>query len=177
MNCCFNPRTHAGCDAGETVEGAHLIEFQSTHPRGVRHMNNEAKIVKKDVSIHAPTRGATSMKSNADSSSTFQSTHPRGVRLVEAEKIEEGIVFQSTHPRGVRRQMVDTLKAMLLFQSTHPRGVRLHQGQIRQHHNTCFNPRTHAGCDLASLLRCRSSRCFNPRTHAGCDQFQQQLLC
>ena len=32
-----------------------------------------------------------------------------------------------------------------------------------------FNPHTHAGCDLLSILLRRSYVCFNPHTHAGCD--------
>ena len=33
---CFNPRTHTGCDGIVTETEAVAIEFQSTHPHGVR---------------------------------------------------------------------------------------------------------------------------------------------
>ena len=34
--CCFNPRTPAGCDSGFNGEEYQNIQFQSTHPCGVR---------------------------------------------------------------------------------------------------------------------------------------------
>ena len=33
---CFNPRTRVGCDAVDATENLTLVEFQSTHPCGVR---------------------------------------------------------------------------------------------------------------------------------------------
>ena len=54
---CFNPRTHTGCDA-------HVIQF--------------FRLI--DVSIHAPTRGATSYEGWVSEITEFQSTHPHGVR-------------------------------------------------------------------------------------------------
>ena len=37
------------------------------------------------------------------------------------------------------------------FQSTHPRGVRL-LWQLKGRAEACFNPRTHAGCDIDAAL-------------------------
>ena len=57
--------------------------FQSTHPHGVRLDNYTEELKRLDVSIHAPTWGATAdaefVRKMAD---TFQSTHPHGVRLI-----------------------------------------------------------------------------------------------
>ena len=120
---CFNPRTHEGCDSPNFL----AIEIQT-------------------VSIHAPTRGATSrgIRANDDGcfnprthegcdlvnikkrvADMFQSTHPRGVRHAKAEVFCAFCKFQSTHPRGVRpwRKVFGLLN--MQFQSTHPRGVRL----------------------------------------------------
>ena len=121
---CFNPRTHVGCDQAQypicMVEG----EFQSTHPRRVRHLIKAQRIL--DIK--------------------FQSTHPRRVRLWVSFLATLIIQFQSTHPRRVRLGCFRQSHALLLFQSTHPRRVRLPQSPI----NLCltsFNPRTHVGCD------------------------------
>ena len=100
------------------------LEFQSTHPRGVRL-----------IIIYFLLRYR-----------TFQSTHPRGVRrlslsfckssiyfnprthvgcdFVPCRLLYGGWQFQSTHPRGVRliRQPISPI--VQVFQSTHPRGVR-----------------------------------------------------
>ena len=101
--------------------------------------------------------------------------------------------FQSTHPRRVWQTNTQTTKSKNRFQSTHPRRVwRLLPvlGLI----SPCFNPHTHAGCDLMDkttnsihtkfqsthprrvwLQVCPAPLffvlCFNPHTHAGCDVF------
>ena len=120
------------------------------------------------VSIHAPTRGATSLVADATLLSVFQSTHPHGVRLRSTAGFWSALAFQSTHPHGVRQP------------PSWPRSW------IR-----CFNPRTHTGCDAhafrltdvisvsihaptrGATIQSRSHHSrhasFNPRTHTGCD--------
>ena len=34
---------------------------------------------------------------------------------------------------------------------------------------SCFNPRTHEGCDISLLVYHVTHKRFNPRTHEGCD--------
>ena len=81
---CFNPRTHTGCDSLLSCIGCGIIRFQSTHPHGVRlaaissitsillfqsthphgvrQEGDNEQIFQYQVSIHAPTRGATKIK-------------------------------------------------------------------------------------------------------------------
>ena len=59
---CFNPRTHVGCDRMSGNDGVDKIGFQSTHPRGVRLQQAQIRVHRADVSIHAPTWGATGQK-------------------------------------------------------------------------------------------------------------------
>ena len=100
---CFNPRTHTGCDYRNAIE-------------------NGAS----EVSIHAPTRGATIFDLRKFISvQTFQSTHPHGVRL------------RRNHPRTISTK----------FQSTHPHGVRRRAATPTFYDIRGFNPRTHTGCD------------------------------
>ena len=56
----FNPRTHTGCDFLSSVLLTIKSMFQSTHPHGVRLMFFTFTDIFPYVSIHAPTRGATS---------------------------------------------------------------------------------------------------------------------
>ena len=77
----FNPRTHTGCDA---MLGGEYFNWHQ-------------------VSIHAPTRGAT---------------------FYPLLGIMDGLEFQSTHPHGVRHNTMEQDNRILLFQSTHPHGVR-----------------------------------------------------
>ena len=79
-SCCFNPRTRVGCDLyfyfyyhctqvsihapawGATARRAQInaeMQFQSTHPRGVRRMIRQDAQYSSEVSIHAPAWGAT----------------------------------------------------------------------------------------------------------------------
>ena len=54
------------------------------------------------ISIHAPTKGATSAASIIAFGCEFQSTHPRRVRLKIFQNQVYHYIFQSTHPRRVR---------------------------------------------------------------------------
>ena len=100
---CFNPRTHVGCDTG-TLEEA---------------------IARFEVSIHAPTWGATCQHvADIYAYEVFQSTHPRGVRL--QRRTTTVIIQVSIHaPTWGATHWLDGLTEATLFQSTHPRGVRL----------------------------------------------------
>ena len=85
------------------------------------------------------------------------------------------MVFQSTHPRRVR--LLRSLRPVLVrrFQSTHPRRVRLTPyGSMQK--ISCFNPRTHVGCDLNTVVNNLALLSFNPRTHVGCDVKNLLLL-
>ena len=85
LRCCFNPRTHTGCDSNQAHSMISYAWFQSTHPHGVRHRSSPCRsiswgsfnprthtgcdltnltfwVVDYMVSIHAPTRGATLSK-------------------------------------------------------------------------------------------------------------------
>ena len=166
---CFNPRTRVGCDDQDVPKGLMHGQFQSTHPRGVRHTAGPLLI-----------RPA-----------LFQSTHPRGVRRLEEDIAGTFAWFQSTHPRGVRHNRRLGSQSVTVFQSTHPRGVRpignvitnppklvsIHapawgatscrKSSIAR--KSCFNPRTRVGCDFTELVNVHGAQSFNPRTRVGCD--------
>ena len=61
-----------------------------------------------------------------------------------------------------------------MFQSTHPHGVRRYSRRPSCP-PSCFNPRTHTGCDLWGLVYCGLTYSFNPRTHTGCDSYKTFL--
>ena len=122
---CFNPRTRVGCDMGVWVAIITSIQFQSTHPRGVRHASLERVPHEALVSIHAPAWGATS---------------------ATMSEMRDKVMFQSTHPRGVRPRSARFIFPVNAFQSTHPRGVR-HGDRPEGCGVNCFNPRTRVGCD------------------------------
>ena len=103
-----------------------LYKFQSTHPHGVRLNESKSRENLNNVSIHAPTRGATQHpKTQLCATGVFQSTHPHGVRPSKFCVDFTLSVFQSTHPHGVRQHAIQGDVEQTVFQSTHPHGVRL----------------------------------------------------
>ena len=144
----FNPRTRTGCD------GDAYLRYPI-----------------KDVSIHAPARGATRRITTLKTTQQFQSTHPHGVRHKFTHFITASGRFQSTHPHGVRQNSASGFpgyscfnprtrtgcdvygsacpKCSAGFQSTHPHGVRPFIDWFFTPF-TGFNPRTRTGCDVYS---------------------------
>ena len=167
--CCFNPRTHAGCDISSG--GSRIARAVSIHaptqgatpagrPAGTRASGfnprthagcdqlDVGRIAANRVSIHAPTQGATPPSGRSSGS---------------------GMSFQSTHPRRVRRYGAEiaSLKADVSIHAPTQGATRVVQSPFFA--SPSFNPRTHAGCDVARRGGLGDSHGFNPRTHAGCD--------
>jgi len=55
----FNPRARVGRDRCAAPSNWNMPEFQSTRPRGARHMLKQSMLWLHVVSIHAPAWGAT----------------------------------------------------------------------------------------------------------------------
>ena len=104
--------------------------FQSTHLREVRHLAVRQLQQDLKVSIHAPTRGATSI---------------RPLTFVVFVK------FQSTHLREVRLRIGGEQGSLDWFQSTHLREVRPSSEAIKTF-SARFNPRTYERCDEVSAV-------------------------
>ena len=143
----FNPRTHMGCDLRLPKKNLRLKSFNPRTHMGCDCHDLVVRVYGDNVSIHAPTWGATpdigtsweGYKSfnprthmGCDSLSLrdyyrlqFQSTHPHGVRQDEQFIYCFRFTFQSTHPHGVRRLCRRLRSPVFVFQSTHPHGVRL----------------------------------------------------
>ena len=126
--------------------------FQSTLPRGERHISTTLFICIKlyfnprshegsdymrkqackqiNISIHAPTRGAT----------------------ILTKVFIDDKQFQSTLPRGERHQNFLMVKVVVLFQSTLPRGERPCHFCSYTHCIKYFNPRSHEGSDNVKIF-------------------------
>ena len=142
----FNPRAHAGRDT-VSLNGVWGGSDVSIHAptRGATSISC-CFIFLWIVSIHAPTRGATPRGSGRHGWSRFQSTRPRGARHLHA--VGRGRFRVSIHAptRGATAEQAQAAKREQ-FQSTRPRGARpTPAGQSP----IClsFNPRAHAGRDV-----------------------------
>ena len=78
----FNPRTHEGCDLRFLDLMITLWSFNPRTHEGCDVLTKSRLLNFLEVSIHAPTRGATFIILFIEVWLRFQSTHPRGVRPV-----------------------------------------------------------------------------------------------
>ena len=168
--------------------------FQSTHPRGVRHVDHGATVhYVLLVSIHAPAWGATSNgQAGCASDRRFNPRTRVGCDSASSTGCSKVGRFNPRTRVGCDRLAVRPLIPWKLFQSTHPRGVRpalfafsvssekvsihapawgaTHPARVIIAATISFNPRTRVGCDLCTAQKRMSWRCFNPRTRVGCDR-------
>ena len=125
----FNSRTHAGCDF--SFRQLSMLQNVSIHaPTRGATTHADADGLTIVVSIHAPTRGATEGGFTGGNRYRFQFTHPRGVRHPLSSLYISIGMFQFTHPRGVRLVLVPCPVSLRTFQFTHPRGVRPIRGKM-----------------------------------------------
>jgi len=166
---CFNPRAHVGRDIAKTKV---KVEFAGFNPRA--HVGRDVPVARggvvEEVSIHAPTWGATRFTARPIPSGLCFNPRAHVGRDAEVLNISQSTIqFQSTRPRGARLLAFVVLthcngvsihaptwgatgaKAALQnffieFQSTRPRGARRNSNYYRTH-TKCFNPRAHVGRD------------------------------
>ena len=158
------------------------IAFQSTHPRRVRRDGGDRYYDSSDVSIHAPTQGATNGFSGHLASSCFNPRTHAGCDFLVRLEHRAARVVQSTHPRRVRPSTarpwprwchvsihaptqgatpwLSKAERSAAFQSTHPRRVRRCAVGAALRVRCCFNPRTHAGCDAVDAWAKAAARAF-----------------
>ena len=168
----FNPRTHAGCDLRppRSYRPAHGVSIHAP-TRGATHTEPGKKfrrsrfnprthagcdigygslITIRPVSIHAPTRGATLLASPLLwRSGSFNPRTHAGCDNAIASLVPLTAVSIHAPTRGATKIFEICSAVLSEFQSTHPRGVRRPRLLKHQQVTICFNPRTHAGCDIA----------------------------
>ena len=122
-----------------------------------------------DISVHAPTRGATSNSLSFSIFSVFQSTLPREERLLGLNFKEANSIFQSTLPREERPLQHQLGLHRRIFQSTLPREERRAKRTCLPKEPSDFNPRSHERSDTTCDRLARGSYDFNPRSHERSD--------
>ncbi len=161
---------HAPARGATTKEPSelHALQFQSTHPHGVR------------LSAYCPVRYF----------SLFQSTHPHGVRRCSSRALHTQRNFNPRtrtgcdsdpctvhHPepisihapaRGATSRF--SIPFIIHYISIHApaRGATIKPPSSTRTW-TNFNPRTRTGCDVPGVGMINVKEDFNPRTRTGCD--------
>ena len=120
----FNPRSHMGSDICTRIQSYHNTRFNPRSHMG-SDLRHHAKKVRQNVSIHAPTWGATAICKVSAPNPKFQSTLPHGERHWDGDRVGNVLKFQSTLPHGERPIT-----------------------PLQQTNKSSFNPRSHMGSDL-----------------------------
>ena len=165
----FNPRSHEGSDKLYGGYNMRVVWFQSTLPRRERRSLIWIDWIIPIVSIHAPTKGATTIHIKDLCSIWFQSTLPRRERRKRQQRRQIQSLFQSTLPRRERPAgSLDSSYGYIQFQSTLPRRER--HTQTRLFMTDCLFQSTLPRRERPGWeSQCGLYRCFNPRSHEGSD--------
>ncbi len=121
---CFNPRAHTGRDRMRLIERPTPICF---NPRAHTGRDQDIRFMglPEMVSIHAPTRDATTAQTVSDKFEGFQSTRPHGTRLKGKDSCP--VITHGFNPRahtGRDSVLLLAYSPVCLFQSTRPHGTR-----------------------------------------------------
>ena len=188
---CFNSRAHEGRDAGRMGAHEHCVCFNSRAHEGRDLRREFAVVTNVNVSIHAPTRGATRaspkdarLLSVSIHAPTRGATWPsragvypggRGFnsRAHEGRDSVKVLIFgasgfQFTRPRGARPAVFCATCERRKFQFTRPRGARQTFCRTARRH-ACFNSRAHEGRDDGREGSALLEHGFNSRAHEGRD--------
>ena len=170
----FNPRTHEGCDF--IRDGTRSSREISIHaPTRGATLQLLRDLPQRQISIHAPTRGATRSRTRCCTSCGFQSTHPRGVRLCVTAQRTGRLVFQSTHPRGCDPDIrSDTCNWKVISIHAPTRGATLFILPSWSFWIISIHAPTR-GATLYTAPFGTHLQNFNPRTHEGCDSTIRQV--
>ena len=144
----FNPRTRTGCDITALRNGSDPVQFQPTHPHGVRH-HVLRYLASGRCSFNPRTRtGCDGLFANGQVFlKRFQPTHPHGVRPCFTVSCKRLMCFNPRTRTGCDEFLIWSGFEIL-----------------------CFNPRTRPGSDRVPSKTMRTGqRSFNPRTRTGCD--------
>ena len=165
----FNPRSHEGSDKPRRSGTAGVQNFNPRSHEG-SDLWRSCRCQIRLISIHAPTRGATSLERRKDSIMQISIHAPTRGATARRKVYLSPYQFQSTLPRGERHKIPHKLCPCPLFQSTLPRGERRPSPCWVRCLPGHFNPRSHEGSDREVLPFSRHLSHFNPRSHEGSDK-------
>ena len=183
--------TPASGTTRRTMLMSRFAKFQSTPPRA----GDLAPMLDRwsgQVSIHAPTRGATVLPRESKGLNGVSIHAPtRGATRAIKRGTRRGLRFQSTPPRGGRPTQRRRSSRLAVRFNPRPHAGGDHPGRRRHSRGFYFNPRPHAGGDVVPIplftllgvsihaptrgatpkagAPLAPSPCFNPRPHAGGD--------
>ena len=164
----FNPRSHEGSDQHLQCR-CRMGEISIHAPTRGATVWYTLEDLAEAISIHAPTRGATDV--NAMESAIIIDFNPRSHEGSDFCPFSFGFLFCiSIHaPTRGATEIYGGEEIFNKFQSTLPRGERPSFRPRQPLHRSDFNPRSHEGSDPQQVFISARQRYFNPRSHEGSD--------
>ena len=142
----FNPRSHKGSD------------------RSMRFYRR-----KKDISIHAPTRGATPHRGGLEEAMRISIHAPtRGATYTHAPPLTKTSISIHAPTRGATVEVNKEVELMRISIHAPTRGATEYRIQTTIA-GVDFNPRSHKGSDATVTVHTLPIQYFNPRSHKGSD--------
>ena len=146
------------------------VSFQSTLPRRERQCSLRYSSSNRNISIHAPAKGATVFLDVARADRII-SIHAPAKGATAEDKVREGVEVISIHApaKGATVSQARNPSFPRVFQSTLPRRER-HGCTSPSSHVCNFNPRSREGSDRQREEHRAGSGHFNPRSREGSDE-------
>ncbi len=165
---CFNPRARTGRDQLRWEKSSHPDWFQPTRPHGARLILSGSVVVPKDVSTHAPARGATGvLGAGGGGSGGFNPRARTGRDGMDVRYSSWPIEFQPTRPHGARLEGLNHMVGVTVFQPTRPHGARPSSPPSDRSRSACFNPRARTGRDGRTVYAVWVGNTFQPTRPHG----------
>ena len=164
----FNPRSHEGSDQSGEIRDNWYTEISIHAPTRGATRPLVKGILRHLISIHAPTRGATVPCFWDPASKVFQSTLPRGERRLIPVRPSLHSYFNPRSHEGSDLNHIQQRKCPDIFQSTLPRGER-HVTLLVLGVNSIFQSTLPRGERHTLYVLCAPKNHFNPRSHEGSD--------
>ena len=165
----FNPRSHEGSDKMSRQEGRCGGQISIHAPTRGATRQALTQTPGHQVSIHAPTRGAPLFR-YYNNYIGFISIHaPTRGATVRFWETEFSLHISIHAPTRGATVFQNNWYSVSIFQSTLPRGERLNLLLLHNCLFLYFNPRSHEGSDLYSSISPGVASYFNPRSHEGSD--------
>ena len=164
----FNPRSHKGSDGGAGKEIRLDPDF---NPRSHKGSDRSMRFYrrKKDISIHAPTRGATPHRGGLEEAMRISIHAPtRGATYTHAPPLTKTSISIHAPTRGATVEVNNELELMRISIHAPTRGATEYRIQTTIA-GVDFNPRSHKGSDATVTVHTLPIQYFNPRSHKGSD--------
>ena len=149
----FNPRTREGCDYYLRHRFHSLSRFQSTHPRRVRRGSLQEQDSSTGISIHAPAKGATSIRIYPNLRYSYFNPRTREGcdQIWKAEHLVHVPISIHAPAKGATDFALKDIKTIVISIHAPAKGATQEQ-VLKNPWHRYFNPRTREGCDITPTI-------------------------